>query len=119
MTFPKDPPWTSHASHLGEIISRLEGWTFGRWIRFASFGYGDQLHISMQSGWNEIDGFKEVPGLREFAEELDAAIAPICARYARKLREALSAEATKMATRAVGPGPEEYSPEANPPKSKD
>lgn len=106
MTFPKDPPWTETAKHLGEIISRLEGWTFGRWLRFASFGYGDQLHIDMQHGWNAIDGFKELPGLREFAEELDAAVAPICAKYARKLREELSAEAKKLAERALGPGPE-------------
>ena len=92
-------PNLQRARRLEEVIHSLEGWTFGRWLQFASLGYGDQLHISL-GGWTEIKQFKEVPGLREFAEDLNIAMKPAIERYVAFLREEMAKELLKVADKA-------------------
>jgi hypothetical protein len=94
-------PYTGKAASIERAISELEGWSFGRQFKFTTINY--QLHTSIGGGWNAVDKFRELPGLSEFAEKLNAAIEPIVAEYALELRQALANECTKIAARAIEP----------------
>lgn len=96
-----EKPYTSRAASLERAIGNLEGWAFGKILKFASLGYGSQLHISLKSGWVEVEGFRELPGLKEFADDLNAATTPVREAYAKRLRQELSNECVEIAARAL------------------
>lgn len=86
---------------LERAIGHLEGRSFGKWLQFAALSYGDQLHFSLDGGWKEVPGFTELPGLREFADELNEVMAPVIDRYRFKLRQELSNRAVTLAAKAI------------------
>jgi len=97
----RNRPYTSRAASLEKAIGSLEGWAFGEWLKFTSIGYGSQLYISLKSGWVEVDGFRELPGLKEFADNLNAATKPVREAYAKRLRQELSNECIEIAASAL------------------
>lgn len=85
---------------LEDAIGHLEGRAFGKWLKFTALGYDDQLSIDVGSR-TAVPGFKELPGLREFADELNEAMAPVIERYRLKLRQELSNQAVTIAAKAI------------------
>lgn len=92
-------PYVSTASNLEGAISRLEGWSFGGNLRFGEFS--GQLNISMNTGWVSIEGFRFLPGLKEFSDKLNSALTPIIREYAQQLRQELANECTRIAARSL------------------
>lgn len=94
-------PYTARAEKLEDALSSLEGWTFGRYLRFSAHGYFGQLSINLDSGWYEIRRLRELPDAREFADALNAATKPVIDAYCKKLRQELANECVKIASKAL------------------
>lgn len=100
---PEKFPWTDRIVRMSAALGKLEGIAFGRWLTFSC--YGDKLRIDIQ-GNGDIEGFKELPRLREFAEDLNAAMRPIIDEYTKQLRQEIANESAWIASRALSPGSE-------------
>lgn len=93
-------PYSGRIHDLERAIARLEGWAFGCALEFSALGYTDQLRIDgVKDG--EAEHFSRLPCLREFADELNAATRPIREAYAKRLRQEMANECTKVAARAL------------------
>lgn len=91
------------ARRIGELedaIGHLEGRAFGKWLQFSALGYDDQLSIDLGSRI-AVPGFKELPGLRGFADELNEVMTPVIERYRIRLRQELSNQAVTLAAKAI------------------
>jgi hypothetical protein len=100
---PEKFPWTDRVRRMSDALGKLEGIAFGRWLTFSAFGYGDQLSINIQDN-GQIEGFKELPGLREFAADLNTAMRPVIDNYTKQLRQEIANESVKIASRALSIG---------------
>lgn len=101
---PTKFPWTNRIARMSDALGKLEGIAFGRWLTFSALGYGDQLSINIQSN-GEIEGFKELPHLREFAEDLNTVMRPVIDNYVKQLRQEIANESVKIASRALSCAP--------------
>ncbi len=96
-------PYIGRAVTLERAISALEGWVFGKHLRFVTTGYGDQLSIDTQGAHYDLKPFCELPKLRELAEDLNAVCEPVLQRYADSLRTELALECLKLAQKSLNP----------------
>lgn len=93
-------PHLGRARAIEEALHRLEGWTYGPALRFSVYGYEDELRINIGTD-TEVEKFGRLPGIREFAEDLNRAMAPVIESYRLHLRDELAKELTRTANRAL------------------
>lgn len=94
---------TSSVDDAAQAISYLEGHFFGGHFRFATLGYGPQLHHSMEGGWKECPGFRKLPGLDQLAKDLNVALQPVLEAYAVQLRQHLANKCVELGAAALQP----------------
>lgn len=102
----KNYVFADRVPHIAKAISDVEGHAFGSHFRFGALGYGwseRELHHSLDGGWKAVPGFRELPGLDQLADDLNAAIKPVMEKYAITLRQALANECTKLGAAALKP----------------
>ncbi len=87
---------------LASAVGEVEGHYFGGVLRFITIH--NRLHHSCEGGWKPCHAsMGDLPGLREFSDELNAAIRPVLERYAVKLRQDLANACTKLGAEALKP----------------
>jgi hypothetical protein len=94
-------PFAGRISHLENVLGKLEGLAFGRWLEFSAMGYSDELRINIQGENGKINGFEHLPGIREFAKDLNAAMRPVIDAYTERLRQEIANECVKVASCAL------------------
>lgn len=96
-------PSTTRAKELEYVIGSLEGWAFGRWLQFTTID--GELSISLKAGWVRSDGIRNVPNLKAFSDNLNAAMLPVIRQYALDLRQELANECAHVSAKALGDQP--------------
>lgn len=91
-------------SAIASTLSDFEGWHQGGNCRlaFTTIGY-DGLMILGHGGYGKLGYGPRLPGLDEFAKDLNAAMKPVIDAYVIKLRRAAADECARQMVKALHP----------------
>lgn len=109
-TTEKPPLYNSDITRITNMISRLEGQSFGKWMRLTAIGtFRRELHIDINRGWTPIEGFhtewhSEAEVIERFVTDFNKATQPVRERFANDLRQLLANKCVKLAADSLGEG---------------